>query len=188
MLTKTLTQLIVLLFFIGCASLSVDEVNQKKSEIDKMAAETIKALIKSEPLIQQQIKEAKGYAVIDWTVTKIPVFGAGGGRGVIVDLRTNERIYIDVSRFDIGGGWGARSFKNLIITEDETLLDNAKDGSFKFEAGAEVAAGKHASDVAAEDTNSYSHTYVLSEGGGAATATIRMLYSNVNEELNTPIK
>ena len=179
-----LITLATLLLFSGCAKLSLSEVKSAQEKIDLMAERTIKALIKENPSIKDELSKAKGYAVINWKVTKIPVVGAGGGNGVIVDLRNNERTYINVSRFDIGGGWGVRSYKNLVITQDEKLLDEAKDGDVKFEAGAEVSAGTVAAGGGSEKLNKTITTHVLVDGGGSATATFRVMYSSVDSDLN----
>ncbi len=173
-----------MLLFSGCAKLSVNEIKEARAAIDLMADTSIKKLIEDNPQIEKELKMAKGYAVINWKVTKIPVVGAGGGNGVIVDLRNNERIYINVSRFDIGGGWGARSYKNLVITQNEKLLDEAKTGSLKFEAGVEVSAGTAAVDGGSGALNKNINTYVLADGGGSATATVRVMYSTLNDDLN----
>ena len=184
-MNKILSSLLLgALLFSGCAKLSVDEKNSARAKIDLMAETTIKELIKENPAIEEELSKAKGYAVINWKVTKVPVFGAGGGEGVIVDLRSNERVYINVSRFDIGGGWGARSYKNLVITQDETILDKAKSGNFKFEAGAEVSAGTAAAGGGSDALNKKITTHVLVDGGGSATATVRVMFSTLNDDLN----
>jgi len=179
---KTITILLtmILLLFSGCAKLSVDEKNVARAEVDKMAQTTIEKLLKDNPSIQAELDRCVGYAVINWKVTKVPVFGAGGGSGVIVDKRNNERVYIDVSRFDIGGGWGARSYKNLVIAFDEEIVDDAKDGDFKFEAGAEVSAGTAATG-GGSGGNEKTTTHVLVDGGGSATATVRYMQSSLSD-------
>ena len=176
---------LLLVLFSGCAKPSVQEIESERSKIDKMADETLKALLQKDPSIQKELDSAKGYGVVTWKLTKIPVFGTGWGYGVIVDLRNNERTYINVSRFDLGGGIGARSFKNLIIVQDEAILDEAKDGDIKFEAGAEVSAGTLATEGShSADAKKRLTTHVLIDGGGSATATVRVMYSTLKDELN----
>jgi hypothetical protein len=184
-LQKIFTGLMVILSLMtGCAQLTLDEKERARAEIDLMAKTTIDALIKGDPSIKDALEKAKGYAVINWKVTKIPVVGAGGGNGVIVDKRSGERVYIKVSRFDLGGGWGARSYKNLVITQDEDLLDNAKKGGWKIEAGAEASAGTAGAAGAAGGSNKSIETHVLLDGGGSATATVRFLRSTLDSDLN----
>ncbi len=173
--------LTTLLLFSGCSQLTLEEKNEQKSAIDLMAYETIKALIKENPAIQKELDNAKGYGVVNWKVTKVPIIGAGSGNGVIVDFRNNKRTYIDVSRFDVGGGWGVRSYKNLLITTNDAILDDALDGNIKFKAGAEVSAGTLEASRKPSSDKVTSHT--LFDGGGSATATVRVLHSTVNSDL-----
>jgi lipid-binding SYLF domain-containing protein len=178
--------LTTLFFLVGCAQLSPQEKSSKRAEIDKMATTTIEKLTKDNVEIKSSLDSAKGYAVINWKVTKVPIFGAGGGNGVIIDKSTGERKYIKVRRFDFGGGWGARSFKNLVIIHDETIIQDAmKGGDFKFEGGAEVAAGTVGVEGGSSNLlNNKIETHMLLDGGGSATATVRFLYFTVDSSLN----
>ena len=181
------TLLMSSLFLTACAKLSVDERNAQRQEINQMADSTIKELLEENPEIKQKLKNAKGYAVINWKVTKVPLVGAGSGIGVIFDLRTNEdkKVYIDVSRFDIGLGWGARAYKNLVIINDSEALDRAIEGDYMFQRGTEVSAGTKSVNASVADNSEKKATlYVLMEGGGSATSTIRLLHLTPNEELN----
>lgn len=174
-------------FLLGCAQLSHEEKDSKKAEINQMADTTIKTLTKENDIIKLSFDSAKGYAVVNWKVTKVPIFGAGTGNGVIVDKRTGERKYIKVRRFDFGGGWGARSFKNLLIVNDEITLQNAmKSGDYKFEGGAEVAAGTVSAEGGSGDISKKKkiETYMLLNGGASATATVRFIYFTIDESLN----
>ena len=172
------------LLFTACSQMSLEEKNSKRAVIDKMAQTTIDALIKEDASIKVALEEAKGYAVINWKVTKVPIVGAGGGEGVLVDKRDNTRVYVKVRRFDIGGGWGARSYKNLVLINDDALLDDAKDGVIKFEAGAEVSAGTLAAEGGSGALNPKIQTHTLLDGGGSATATVRVLRARVDSDLN----
>jgi len=170
----------------GCAQLSTEEQKSARTEIDLMAENTVKALSKDNATIPSEIKNAAGYAVINWKVTKIPVVGAGGGNGVIVDTHTGERKYFKVRRFDFGGGWGVKSFKNLLIVNDKAMFQKAmKGGDFTFEAGAEVAAGTKGIDGgSAQLVQTKTKSYMLLDGGASATVTARFLYYTMDNSLN----
>jgi len=184
MIVKLIYLMLSLLFFGGCATLGTDAKKEARAKIDTMAQTTIKSLIKENPSIKNKLEKALGYAVIDWKVTKVPVVGVGTGKGVVVDKRSGKHVYINVSRFDVGGGWGVRSFKNLILTYDSDILDDAKDGDFKFEAGAEVSAGTAQLSGDSKMFNTKVESFILSDIGGSATATIRFLRAVPDDELN----
>ena len=171
-------------FFTACSQLSLEEKKSKRHAMDEIAKTTIETLIEDDPDIKTALENAKGYMVVNWNVTKVPIVGGGGGNGVVVDNRNDERIYINVKRFDIGGGVGARSYKNLVVFNDEKLLNEMKKGSFTFQAGAEVAAGSGTAEGGSGVNDDRLKLYVLPEGGAAATATVRFIKSKLASELN----
>jgi len=115
-------------------------------------------------------------------VTKVPIVGAGGGEGVLFIKENNQRIYFTVSRFDIGGGWGARAYKALMIFDQQKVLDQWKTGKWVFEAGAEASAGTSAAEGSSGGDEGFT-THLLAEGGASATATARVIRVKVNSSL-----
>ena len=178
--------LLGLFLFSGCAQLSIDEKNAARSKIDLIAQQTIDALVKKNAQIPSEIKNAEAYAVVNWKVTKVPLVGAGGGNGVIVNTKTGERKYFNLTRFDFGGGWGVKSFKNLLLINDKELMQRAmKKGDFKFEVGAEVAAGTAGVDGGSGQlAQTKTKSYMLLDGGASATVTTRLLYYTMDNKLN----
>jgi lipid-binding SYLF domain-containing protein len=158
----------------GCATSPPEDRDQQRSALDAMADETIKTLLEVQPAARDVLDRSLGYLVIDMKVTKIPVFGAGNGLGVVVDRRNNTRTYLKVTRFDIGGGWGAQHFKVVLVFDEREPMDRAKSGAWHYEAGAELAAGTTGSDGTMPKASKGFQTYRLAEGGAAATVTLRM--------------
>jgi lipid-binding SYLF domain-containing protein len=159
---------------VGCATSPPQDPDQQRAELDAMADETVEALIEAQPSARDVLDRSLGYVVIDMRVTKIPMIGAGNGLGVVVDRRTDTRAYLKVTRFDIGGGWGAQHFKVIVVFEDGKLLDRAKSGAWHYEAGAEVAAGTTSVDGTAQTASKGFQAYRLAEGGAAAPVTVRV--------------
>ena len=102
---------------------------------------------------------------------------------MLVIKKTQERIYFTVSRFDIGGGWGARAYKALIIFNNQEVLDQWKDGKWVFEAGAEASAGFSSAQGSSNEADKGFSIHILSEGGASATATARVIRVKVNKDL-----
>jgi lipid-binding SYLF domain-containing protein len=158
----------------GCATLSPAEQDAERNGLDAMADRSLGALLQGNPQVSEVLERALGYAVIDMTVTKIPVFGAGAGKGVVVDRRTGARSYLKVSRFDVGGGLGVQKFQVVIIFEDGALLDRVARGAWHYEAGAELAAGASSTEGSVQRAGAGYEAYRLAEGGAAATVTVRL--------------
>jgi len=181
---KTINFILLVMFLLtGCASMTTAEKVSKRSGLDLMAKTTIDGLIEQDAELQKQIDDALGYAVANMKVTKVPVVGAGGGEGVFVDNKTKKHIYFTVSRFDIGGGWGARSYKVLLLLETQEMMDRAKGGVWEFAAGVEASAGTASAEGGSGDLTEGYTIHVLSDGGASATATARVIRIKVNSEL-----
>ncbi len=182
---KLFILLIVIAYVItGCSTLTTSEEEQKRSELNAMAETAIVGLIEQDASVQKALNESLGYAVANMKVTKVPIVGAGGGEGVFFNKETQQRTYFTVSRFDLGGGWGARSYKALIVIESEEALDRMNSGTWEFQAGVEASAGTAAAEGASGGSNQGFTVHVLSDGGASATATARVIRIDVNESLS----
>jgi lipid-binding SYLF domain-containing protein len=174
-----LVALVVSLGFASCVSVPGDTAAEKRAHVDAYADESIALLVKQTPEVQAKIDAAKGYAVIRQSVLKIPIFGGGSGWGVIVEKDTGKRTYVKLRRFDFGGGLGARVTRVIAVLSTPKALEEALDGGFEFNAGAE--AGAKAGDVGggvaggAQESGSGKTVYVLLDTGASATATVGVL-------------
>ncbi len=169
------------IFLTACSSLSVSEKEEKRNALDEMAATAIAGLVEQDETLQQKIDDSLGYAVINMKVTKIPLVGAGGGEGVFVDAITKKHQYFTVSRFDLGLGWGARSYKALVLINTQDVRDRIRGGIWEFQAGAEASAGTAVAEGAVADADYTVH--VLADGGASVTATLRVIRMKENSNL-----
>ena len=180
---KKLLIILSVLMISACSSMTTAEKNTKRSQLDEMAATAIAGLVEQDATLQQKIDDSLGYSVANMKVTKVPVVGAGGGEGVFVNKKTNKRIYFTVSRFDIGGGWGARSYKILLLFETQEMMERLQNGTWEFQAGVEASAGTAAAEGSSGALIEGYTVHVLSDGGASATATARVIRIKVNSEL-----
>ena len=181
---KTRLFFIVMLFtLVGCTTLTTEEKEQKRNALDDMAKETIAALVKKDVKIQEKLDDSMAYAVWDMKITKVPVIGAGGGQGVFVSGESQQRVYFTVKRLDLGGGWGVRAFKVLLLVESQDVFDRLKDGTWEFQAGVEASAGSVSAEGSSSDLNKGFSMYVLSEAGASVTVTARAIRTKVNRKL-----
>ena len=180
---KLLVLVYVLFVMTARSSMSVTERETKRSQLHEMAATAIAGLIEEDAELQRKIDDSLGYMVANMKVTKVPVVGAGGGEGVHINNATGKRTYFTVSRFDIGGGWGARSYKILLLLESQEMMERAKGGTWEFAAGVEASAGTASAEGGSGDLTEGYTVHVLSDGGASATATARVIRVKVNSEL-----
>jgi len=175
-ITRLIVVVQILAAVVGCATQSTKN-GPTAAELDAMGERAVATLLENRPETREVIDRSVGYVVMKLTATKIPWVGTANGYGVVVNKRTNTRSYIQVSRFEIGGGYGAQTFKVIIAFEDEKLLNRVASGASHFDAGADVAAGTSSVDVAATKTGKGYQAFRLAEGGAAATVTVRVAYA-----------
>jgi len=160
--------------FFGCATLSPEQQDAKRAELDAMAAATIATLLADTPEAPGALDRSVGYLVVDLKVTKIPILGAGKGYGVLVDRRAENRVYLQISRFEVGGGLGVQAFKLVVLFDDEQLLEKAAQGTWHYSAGTEVSVGDASAGDSTPKKSEGFQAYRLAEGGAAATVTVRV--------------
>jgi hypothetical protein len=176
--------LLSLLLVTGCSTMTTEERDSKRAELDEMASKAIAGLLEQDPGLKTKMDESLGYAVANMKLTKVPIVGAGGGEGVFFDKETKKRTYFTVSRFDLGGGWGARSFKIMLLITSQEMLERMNSKSvWEYQAGAEASAGTASAEGSSSDLNEGFTTHVLSDGGASVTVTARVIRIKVNSEL-----
>ena len=124
----------------GCASIPGKTGEEQSEAIDALAERTLQDLYKQEPKSKEEIGNSVGYAIMNNKFMKIPIVGAGSGYGVAINNKTGEKTYLEITRFDVGGGYGARSVRPVIIFQDEKKFKVFIKGVWSAKAGAEAAA------------------------------------------------
>lgn len=166
---------------IGCATIPGKTRQAQVQTVDDLVQRTLQDLYKQHPLAKEEIEKSVGYAILDNKLTKVPVFGAGGGYGVAIDSKTHEKTYLRMSRIDFGGGWGARSVRPVLIFQDEHKFRHFIDGVLKMQMGAEAAAkvGDAGAAGGAGSQNRAGNegfkTYVITDAGVSATVTLNVI-------------
>jgi len=164
----------------ACVSGLVGSKEEKLAYFESLEKETLARLVKEQPQTEQELAQAVGYAVIEKKVVKVPLVGAGGGAGVVVEKASGKRSYLRVPQLQFGLGWGGRAEKVILIFQDVEKLRDLADGTWK--AGIEAEAAAKAGDIGAAGGGGTGDlmkqgvsTYVLTDAGVSATATIAML-------------
>lgn len=164
----------------ACAGGLVGGKDEKLAYFDSLETETLAQLMKEQPGTEQELAQSVGYAVIEKRVVKVPVIGAGGGAGVVVEKASGKKSYLRVPELQFGLGWGGRSEKVILIFQDIEKLRSLAGGMWKAGVAAEAAA--KAGDIGAAGGGGTGDlmkkgftTYVLTDAGVSLTATIAVL-------------
>ena len=113
---------------------------KKLAYFESLEQETLAQLVKEQPGTEQELAQSVGYAVIEKKVVKVPVVGAGGGAGVVVEKANGKKRYLRVPELQLGLGWGGRAEKVILIFQDVEKLRNLAGGTWKAGIAAEAAA------------------------------------------------
>ena len=136
----TMALLVAIMSLTACSTIPGETKTEQILTIDELLKNTLADLYQQNPEAKAQIKNAVGYAIMNNKITKIPLVGAGAGYGVAINNSSQQRQYIQMVRFDVGGGWGLRSVRPGVIFTDEKVFNDFIDGIWSVNAGAEAAA------------------------------------------------
>ncbi len=116
-----------------------DEASPKatREKIDAMAAVTLERLFAEQPAVQALFEESIGYAVFDTRQVQWGLAG-GYGRGVAVDRRSGQRIYMKMGSAGVGIGFGIGGFDTQIVALFKDGFDFNKFVTQGFDASAEA--------------------------------------------------
>ncbi|RTL00909.1 MAG: hypothetical protein EKK59_03745 [Neisseriaceae bacterium] len=164
----------------ACASVPGDTGTEQAQTVEQLVERTLADLYRQEPATREEIARAVGYAVMDNKITKVPMVGAGSGYGVAIDNLSGEKTYLKMLRFDVGGGWGARSVRPVVIFHDQAKFRDFISGMWSANAGAEAAAkvGETGAAGGAGSGNIGNQGYslhMITDAGVSATVTMGVL-------------
>jgi lipid-binding SYLF domain-containing protein len=94
------------------------EIEQKKSDIRKMAKETLSRLYKIQPSAKKAISKSSGYAVFSNFGMKIFFAGGGSGKGIVFDKKTKKQTFMKMVEIQAGLGLGAKKFRLVWVFEN----------------------------------------------------------------------
>jgi len=159
----------------GCASIPGNTGEEQAENVDALVERTLADLYKQDQATREAIAGSVGYAVMSNKITKIPFVGAGAGYGVAIETATGKKTYLEMTRLDVGMGWGARSLRPVAIFTDAKVFKDMTDGEWEAQAGAEAAAkvgeGGAAGGAGGGPGKKGYTLHVITDAGVSATAT-----------------
>ena len=99
------------------------EAAKKRDALLKMRDEALEDFYATKPETKEELTKAVGYAVFDASQVNIVLFVGGMGGGVLVENGTGKETFMKMRRVGTGPGIGYKSFRQLMIFKDRSLLD-----------------------------------------------------------------
>jgi len=166
----------------GCTAIPVDERAAVRTEVDQVASETIAQLLAIDPSLKTDIDASAGYFAGRVGTTKLPLLGGGYGLGLALDKSDASRTYLNITRFDLGAGLGAGSYRVLVIFETREALENFVKNGWQPGVGAESRMGQRGKSTVVGLGADFT-AYAMADSGTALTATARLIRLSVNTDL-----
>jgi lipid-binding SYLF domain-containing protein len=121
------------------AAVSKKDAEKARSEIKKMANETLARLYRAQPSAKSAVANAAGYAVFSNFGMKIMFMGSGTGSGLAVSKGTNKTTYMKMIEVQAGLGFGVKKFRLVWVFENKSDLDRFINSG--WELGGQGSAG-----------------------------------------------
>lgn len=164
------------------------KIEKKKAELRKMSSDTLKQLYKVQPLAKNAVEKAAGYAVFSNTGVKILVSGSGMGRGVAVNNKSKNEIFMKMLELQAGLGFGVKKFKIVFVFDTDKAFNKFVDSGWEFggqsDAAAKAGEGKGGSIAGAVSVSDGVWMYQLTDKGLALELTIKGSKYYKDDDLN----
>ena len=140
------------------------KAQEKREKIDAMAKETLRELFEKSPKARSLFKnKAYGYAVFDNLKLSLFISG-GGGVGVAVDKRSDERVYMKMGTAGLNIGLGGQKYQVVFLFQDRDTFWKFVNKGWQADTAANAVAGTAGANAEATFTNGIA-VFQLTEAG-----------------------
>ena len=111
-------------------SLGADDAKEnaeKRTQIQKMANDTLARLYKADPAARAAVQKGYGYAVFSNTGVKILFGGSGNGKGMAVNNQTKQQTYMKMFEIQAGLGFGVKKFSVIFVFDNAESLQQLRE-------------------------------------------------------------
>lgn len=163
------------------------KVEEARQEVRAAADETLQMLYQHQPQARQAIKNAAGYAVFSNFGMKILIAGGGSGKGVAVNNKTRQEIFMRMAEIQAGLGFGVKKFRIVWVFQTQQAFDSFVNSGYQFggQATLEAKAGSTGGGVAgAASVAPGVWVYQITDDGVAAELTVKGTKYYRDKDLN----
>jgi len=138
----TVTWVCIMLLVAGTAVLAKESKEEQQAKIRQTAQQILTKLYEINPTAKTSIQKAAGYAVFSNFGMKILVAGGGSGKGVAVNNKTKQEVFMKMAEIQAGLGFGVKKFNLVWVFETKNTLDQFINSG--WEAGGQATAAAKA--------------------------------------------
>lgn len=99
-------------------------VEEAREDVRAAARNTLDLLYRKQPGARNAVEGAAGYAVFSNFGMKLMLAGSGTGRGVAVNNKTKEEVFMRMAEVQAGLGFGVKKFRLVWVLETQSAFDS----------------------------------------------------------------
>jgi lipid-binding SYLF domain-containing protein len=160
---------------------------EKRSDVQRMRADTLAELYKVHPPAKAKIQKSNGYAVFSNVGVNLILLSAAGGWGVAHDNKTGQDLYMKMVSGGIGLGLGVKDFRGVFVFTMQEAFAKFTESGWEANVQADAVAKSGQKGGAASGAITVApgmELYQLTEHGLALQATIQGTKYYKDDELN----
>jgi lipid-binding SYLF domain-containing protein len=127
-------------FAAGGAVRAAPSVQEQRDDVRETANDTLSRLYRAQPSARQAVVRAAGYGVFSNFGMKILFAGGGSGKGLVVNNRTKQEIFMKMVEVQAGLGLGVDKYRLVWVFERGADLDQFVNSGWELGAQATVTA------------------------------------------------
>lgn len=151
-------------------------VEEARDDVRTVARNTLQELYARQPEAKQAVESAAGYAVFSNFGMKILVAGGGTGKGLAVNNKTGQEVFMRMAEVQAGLGFGVKKFRLVWVFETQGAFNNFVNSGYEFGGHAALAAqaaGMGGGIAGAASVSPGVWVYQITDDGIAAELTVK---------------
>lgn len=166
-----------------------DKADKKRGKIHEMREEVLTQLFKERPQTRAEIDGAEGYAVFSNVGVNVIFLSAGGGKGVVKDMKSGKYTYMKMGTAGVGLGLGIKDFRAVFVFHDRDAMNDFIEKGWDFSGQADAAVVSDEKGGEANESTTFSKkvtVYQFTKAGLALQATLQGTKYWKDKKLNRP--
>ena len=115
-------------------------VEEARQDVRAVAGNTLQTLYATQPAAKGVVDKSAGYAVFSNFGMKILVAGGGTGKGLAVNNKTRQEIFMRMAEVQAGLGFGVKKFRLVWVFETQQAFDSFVNSGYQFGGQAALSA------------------------------------------------
>ena len=183
----------VTLLCVVTLSMGADDAKEnaeKRTQIQKMANDTLARLYKADPAARAAVQKGYGYAVFSNMGVKILFGGSGNGKGMAVNNQTKQQTYMKMFEIQAGLGFGVKKFSVIFVFDNAKAFNGFVNSGWELggqtSAAAKTSPEKGGSMQGAASVEDGVWMYQMTDKGLALEITAKGTKYSKDDDLNKP--